>query len=242
MILQGYYDDSGSHKSSQIFLVGGFLTDSSTWASFTDAWQAELNRDPCIDFLHTSDAYAAKGEFENWPRTLIQKKLFDLAEVIVKFDLDRVDASILQQDFAELIKGKFPGPVADDPYFLCYYTIVTALAREPNLVGLDIQFMFDEQGTAGLHAQAAWCQLLELFPKAYKRMSQPIFGNDKQYLPLQAADLYAWHARHYMIGKLKDSDNSDLMYIHRRFLGLKHLSLCITRNHLAELAEAFALL
>lgn len=240
MILQGYYDDSGSHDESPVYVVGGFLSDTNTWAAFTDEWQATLSKGPFpIDYLHMKEANRLTGQFKGCSPALRDQKVFELAELTVKYNLRRIDASILRSDFDDLLAGEYPGPVAKSPYFLCFYKIIIGLAREPSLAGKHITSMFDEQGRTGKDAGDAFDELREMYPEEYKLVSRPIFGSDIDFKPLQAADLYAWHARRYMVDKLSGDDRKQFIHIHMLLNKLENLSLPIDRDELIELAAHF---
>jgi hypothetical protein len=65
--------------------------------------------------------------------------------------------------------------------------------------------VFDEQGAFGREALDWWLNFKKLLDDAPPRSirariaslvcDRPIFRDEKQFLPLQAADLYAWHVR-----------------------------------------------
>jgi Protein of unknown function (DUF3800) len=240
MIIQGYLDDSGSHAASPIYVLGGIMSDANTFATFTDDWQDTLAKQPWpIDLLHMKDANSFCGQFQACPPNLRDQKVFELAELLPKYKLRRVEASMLQSDYDELLKGQFPGPVCESPYFLCFYKLVTAFAREPSLKGKSIQLIFDEQGRIGEDARAAYTVLREMYPEEYKMISRPIFGSDVDYKPLQAADLYAWHARRHMLDELIGDERKRFHHIHQLLNKLEYLGLPIHRSELVELAANF---
>lgn len=240
MILQGYFDDSGSDAGSSIYVVGGFLSDANTWAAFTDEWQKILAKEPFpVEYLHMKEANRLIKQFQGCPLPLRDQKVFELAELTVKYKLRRIEASIMRSDFDEMLKGEYPGPVGESAYFLCFYKIITAFAREPSLIGKNIQLIFDEQGRIGEDAREAYTLLREMYPDEYKLISRPIFGSDLDYKPLQAADLYAWHARRYMVDKLEGDERKQFIHIHKLLNELEYLSLPIHRLELVELASRF---
>lgn len=56
MLLQGYFDDSGSHGGEGIYVLGGFLAPSVSWPNFSAEWQNVLNKEPAIDYFKMSEA------------------------------------------------------------------------------------------------------------------------------------------------------------------------------------------
>jgi hypothetical protein len=85
------------------------------------------------------------------------------------------------------------------PYILLFYALLIKVAQWQYDAGQRVptDFVFDEQGSVGAEAVA--------FYSYYKRIqkpeiaalmgSTPIFRDDKLILPLQAADMVAWHKR-----------------------------------------------
>jgi hypothetical protein len=56
MLLQGYFDDSGSHGGEGLYVLGGFLAPSVSWSRFNSEWQHVLNKDPTIAYFKMSEA------------------------------------------------------------------------------------------------------------------------------------------------------------------------------------------
>ncbi len=199
-------------------MLGGFLSTAGNWKRFSDAWDEALRKDPAIEYFKMSDARNFEGQFSAWPSALRDQKVFELAEVAEKYAVVRIAVIVLQQDFNQYIKGVSPWRELDDPYFMLFYQIIVLTAQfiekleQRNYPDLDfseieIDFVFDEQGFIGLNALGWWDVLKQaLDPKLARFLgSLPIFRSDRKVSPLQAADLYAWHARHMFEGGADDS-------------------------------------
>lgn len=206
MLLQGYFDDSGSHPGGGWYVLGGFLSTAGNWKRFSDAWQEVLQKDPAIGYFKMSEAQNFDGQFKRWPAPLRDQRVFELAEVIDKYAVARIAAVALQKDFNEHIRGVSPWRELDDPYFMLFYQVIVLTAdflqKLHEKTGLDVStaeldFIFDEQGGIGLNALGWWDVLKQtLDPKLARFLgSPPVFRSDRKVLPLQAADLYAWHTR-----------------------------------------------
>jgi hypothetical protein len=213
MLLQGYFDDSGSHPEGGWYVLAGFIAPAGSWKPFSDAWEAVLRKYPAIEYFKMSEAHNLTGQFAGWPAPLRDQKVFELAEVIEKYAVARIAAVVSQQDYNNHIKGVSPWQELDDPYFMLFYQIIVLTAHfiknleDRNYPGLDfsnaeIDFVFDEQGKIGLNALSWWDVLKQALDPQFVRFlgSSPIFRSDRRVLPLQAADLYAWHARHVFEG------------------------------------------
>ena len=135
--------------------------------------------------------------------------MLELAEVAEKYPIARISSMLRRDDYNKYIKGISPWRELDDPYFMCFYQIIDLAAdfvyqmgehTTTDTAGFEIAFIFDEQGAIGLRALEWW----EVHKEALKHerphlcrflISPPIFQSDRKFLPLQAADLYAWHVR-----------------------------------------------
>src|SRR5207244_2522278 len=90
------------------------------------------------------------------------------------------------------------------PYFFCFYDIVVAFLKtawQHRATGEPMDFIFDEQGPEGTVVRSFWPIVQAMMPDASVRrmmMNEPVFRNDLDMLPLQAADLMAWHFRRFI--------------------------------------------
>lgn len=106
----------------------------------------------------------------------------------------RISSAMDRRAYNMYVSGKHPSDI-DDPYFLCFYQIIYATAVFQRKYGWDtaVKWVFDEQGKLGDMTVAWW----KRFKKASRADIRPLIGSppsfedDKQFLPLQAADLYA---------------------------------------------------
>jgi hypothetical protein len=104
----------------------------------------------------------------------------------------------------ELIKVnnniKYPSYVTntellDNPYYFGFKAIIDVLAQKQTKLGLHqpVQFVFDDDGEKK-RALSAWELIKQNSALQFAALmgDTPIYRDDKNTLPLQAADLYAW--------------------------------------------------
>lgn len=120
MLLQGYFDDSGSHGGEGLYVLGGFLAPSVSWPTFNADWQDVLKKDPAIAYFKMSEAISLRGQFDGWPAPLRDQKVFELAEVAERWAVARISAMVWKADFDAHIKGASPWRELDNPYFLLF--------------------------------------------------------------------------------------------------------------------------
>ena len=71
---------------------------------------------------------------------------------------------------------------------------MAAYQKDLGIFPESMDFDFDEQGKAGWVAQRAFPCAKQNMPKPFKEMLGriPIMLDDKKFVPLQAADMWAW--------------------------------------------------
>ncbi|MDR3658285.1 MAG: DUF3800 domain-containing protein [Mycobacterium sp.] len=209
MALQAFVDDSGCEPQSHIFVLAGFVASPQQWAAFSADWQAALDEQPALGYFKMNEAAGLSGEFDpakGWDEAKRDDRVITFARIIAKHTPDRFFTAVRHDLFAKYLHGL---PTRNrqsmrDPYFLLFYELITSVAvyqasipRPPE----PCDFIFDEHGKIGRRAFRWW----DSFRASAKSASgtdftpylgsPPIFRNDKDLLPLQAADFYAWHLR-----------------------------------------------
>jgi hypothetical protein len=185
-MLQAYVDDSATDTADK-------------WARFSDAWQEELDHKPSINYLKMSEANSLGGEFKGWDTVARDEKLRGLARVIRHFSPASYHSSVSRSEFEAIVSPVAPYGF-NRPYFYCFQAIMVPLANsmlEYGLPKVPIDFIFDEQGGVGDEAKFFYRIIRDAQPAAVRSILSvdPIFRNDKLVLPLQAADMLAWHIR-----------------------------------------------
>ena len=212
MILQGYIDDSGSEPQSKVFLLGGFVSTASRWAKFSDEWDAALREQPAIEYFKTTEAAHFREQFDRkrgWNEQLRDRRISDLVDIIKANVEVGVHVFMKNDTFHQLISS-LPLPYrnlsSDNPYSLLFAQIMLAVARFQFIFDARdrCDLIFDQQLGFQIEAMQWWALFQQEATDASKASitrymgSPPVFKNDKEILPLQAADLYAWHHRRHI--------------------------------------------
>ena len=255
MVLQAFLDDSGGNEQSTTFVLAGFVAPYEQWAKFADEWKVVLDKPPALDYFKMKEAEGLSGEFalkKGWDASLRDQRLSDLIDVIRKYAIASIHASIRNDHFEQYLKS-LPTPgrnlSTDSPYTMLVMNIMVAYTmyaamhnfREP------CDFVFDEQIGFSSEILEWWPRIW--WPKSRANLrsflgSQPIWRDDKTFLPLQAADLYAWQLRRNF------EDNKVLYMPMRRALQRLKMIPEITRSfgepeiirlrkHLIRMGESF---
>ncbi len=207
--LKAYIDASGMSniRKDPILLLGGFVGVAQTWANFSDAWQAELDNPPTIEYFSLNEAFHPKhdSQFKGWDKQDIMLKINKLVNVIKStFPLGRVASYIDKREYGQLIIKQIPKRRKDNPYWLCFqHLIVNVVAKQhksKSQYKVPIDFIFDEEGELGYDC-AKWMNYFKMtvIPKyALPYFGTITFGDDKKIVALQAADLYAGLYRRHL--------------------------------------------
>jgi hypothetical protein len=209
MILQACADDSGNEPRDPIFVFGGFISPVSKWVDFAAEWQGVLDQTPKLEYFKMNEAAALAKQWhkrKGWTEAGRDKRLASFIDVIKKYAEVAVHVSIRHDDFDSLI-ASMPLPQrrlsSDKPYPILatqFMLSVAALADTFN-AATEIEFVFDEQ-LGYSNEMLAWWPVFHEFAESGSRTnfakyfkSPPDYRNEKCFLPLQAADLYAWQQR-----------------------------------------------
>ncbi len=201
-----WIDDSGKH-GPPVYVLGGYAANVLLWTDFADAWKEILNRpDPApLAYLKAEEAFSLRKQFQGWSEKDRDERLLAFARLIERCELTGVEVVIRYEDFEELIKQN-RGPFKAPPVFgvTCILTaLLYAMSNFANPYELD--FFFDKDSVKQGDLDRAYKVLHSGHQEVAIYMpNRPIMRDDKCWMPLQAADFYAWHVRrnHFEGGKL----------------------------------------
>lgn len=196
--LQAITDDSGSETGDRRLFLAGYLQRAEVWALFSDAWKDELKSGKRIDYLKMSEANAFEGEFRGWTKSQRDEKLRGLIRVARHFKPISFHVSVSRKMVDELFKPVAPRGVAN-AHFLCNFGVVSAVSRYAAAEGgnIPIDFIFDKQTGVEDDVRLFFDYMKRNLPRKARKLinDRPSFKDDKQFCPLQAADLLVWHLR-----------------------------------------------
>ena len=192
-----YVDESGGGEG-RILLLSGCIHTYPAWADFSKDWAAVLDSPPKIHAFHMREARKREGDFAGWRAIDLDRKIIALTEVIVLYQPHIVSCWVNEGDYNELVRGIAPYDVRH-AYFSCFCATVIKVAEYRALrnISTPADYIFDEKGDIGYEALIWYPAMKQFAPKDIRAFmgSAPSFKSDRDILPLQAADLIAWHKR-----------------------------------------------
>lgn len=248
LMLQAYFDGSGSSGDSPVYVLAGYLARAEDWEKFSDEWQAILDQEPRLAYFKMMEARGSldrKSQFFGWSDAEIDARLKQFIKCINKHALCGVISAVPFEPYQRLFKGKYNPKVLDRPYFLSFFGIMARIvnfAARNNLKG-KVDFIFDEEGGENAGFLQDQFDVFKSFAPPHLADlcgNRPSFGKDHELNPLQAADLIAWHARRYHYDVAKNLDPTAQPY-HAYFANLcntDHIVDNWTEERLLEASKA----
>lgn len=210
VVLQAFVDDSASDVGDRRMFLAGYIHGAEQWAAFSDAWQRQLWAPPKIDYFKMVEAQNLRGQFKGWSTAYRDGKVLALARIINQFEPWAVSCSVSRDEYNQILAPVAPYPLKN-PYSACFHGIIRTTADYHRSLGIEevppVDFVFDEQGGLGDDAALWYRWEKESQEPDIQALlgSTPIFRDDKQMMPLQAADMLAWHLRRkHETGGLED--------------------------------------
>jgi hypothetical protein len=198
VMIQAFIDDSASNTGDRRLYLAGYVNFADSWIAFANEWERVLRMPPSIKYFRMVEANSLRGEFEGWKDGDRDRKVWKLAETIYRHAPWSIECSVSQNDHDRIVKPAAPYGLGN-PYSSCFYGIIISLARfhAANNLSIPVDFIFDQHSAleGEAHLFYEYHKSLQLPEVKAVLGSTPIFRDDKQVLPIQAADMLAWHLR-----------------------------------------------
>ena len=202
-MIKVYMDESGTHDSSPVVVVAGYVGRQEAWRAWTKRWN--IAKRP-IRVVHAVDAAALKGEFKGWTHQEVGALAAKLLPIISDSEIYGVVVSLDMIAFKAAMSSRDDlRPYFGTPYTACFHwlvQIVMNLAQEA-MNKERIAFYHETNQYRGEAIQSfRWIQ--ENGNRGGNRISLT-FGGKEDFVALQAADTLAYEANK----RLRDDDRPD---------------------------------
>ena len=199
MPIQAFADDSGGKGHSRHFVVVGLVGQSEAWANFSDEWSACLRHPPSIRIFKMREAASCTGQFDGVSAAQRDRKLRVLAQIINRYALLLTHSAIDLNAHAETWAARSMREPQNEAYFWAFHNTIMATCFSLWDAGWRKRFemIFDENVIFGPRAKL-WYPYIKTAAKHLEPASSailpidPIFHTDSEFMPLQAADMFAW--------------------------------------------------
>jgi hypothetical protein len=180
-----YMDES---EGDIAYVASGWACRAERWDSISDAWKSALDAAPRISHFKINDAMGLKGPFDGWSVEARDRKIEAMARVLPhEPGFFGHGCYVARADF-EMVKHRVRR-IYRAPYFFCVaVAMVYAVASETQIIGADkVDFVLDRSKEAIVMRKLFYSDIKPRFP----RLGECLDLDDKDTMPLQAADLSA---------------------------------------------------
>lgn len=197
-VLQAYIDDSASKIGDRTLYLAALIHRADAWEQFSNDWDAALRAEPRIEYFKMVEAQNRRGEFKGWSEAERNAKVLALATIIERFQPLSLVCSVSVKHTREVLKPHAPYGLGSE-YFPISFAMICGIARIIHGMGIDLpcDVIFDKQDNVSKHVLIFFDHIMQQQPQEWAQYvsTSPIFRDDREVLPLQAADLFAWHVR-----------------------------------------------
>jgi hypothetical protein len=205
-MLRAFIDDSGSGGDSTYYVLAGYLSSVEDWDRFSKDWSTELGNEPSLEYFKSVEAEGLKGCFDGFTKDDRNVRIDRLIAIIRKRVMHGISIRMRQDNYNQIIRGAVPTEW-DDPYFFMFAAMVSAIPKSSHLIlgAKDkIDCVFDRQGkgSPGPSPSRTERKSSEIYERVRDLPGCGYLGNidhrdDKDFVPLQSADLFAWQSRRF---------------------------------------------
>lgn len=193
VILQAYFDESGTHGPSDRLVVAGFLSTVEQWQSFETEWNNAL-AEYGLPFFHMTDYNARVGLYADWTEEMRQARLGRLLDIIGNTVIASYGVSLSKKTFESSFSPRAKRWVGSPYSFAALHCFLLASIDCDTIEG-DVQaaYIF-EDGAKGKGEILKAYDFLTKIPngKDVTRVLSLRFEDKRNFVPLQAADILAW--------------------------------------------------
>jgi hypothetical protein len=196
------FDDSGTHSSSAMTVLGGLMGTCAQWDRFELGWAAKLANPhpecgkPALSMFHLSACNARDGEFVDYSDAEQDAVIHDFRRIVIDAGLISTAIAVDRRAWDELIIGERRVRWGDS-LERCFEQCLneTAAIAGAHADGAKVAVVFDQ----GIQtARLRQIGLEFTLPLGVPRFVTVSFGSVIDILPLQGADIVAtenyWHA------------------------------------------------
>ena len=200
MPIQAFVDDSGGKGATRHFVLAALAGNSENWMQFSDEWRACLTSYPTIKSFKMREAASCSGQFRGMTTKQRDDKLRSLAKIVNRH-ARLVTCTVIDLD-AHAETWALASKPQRDPYFFAFHNSIAAICFSLWDKGWRERFeiVFDEDMIFGPRARL-WYPVIKAIIKHREPDASailpvdPLFRSDDEFLPIQAADLFAWVIR-----------------------------------------------
>jgi hypothetical protein len=186
-----YFDESGTHDSSEAAVVAGFVSNKIQWSAFSDRWQQVLEN-AHLDYFRMSDFENRRGQFIEWSENKRRNVLNELLSIINDHTFYSIGCVVLKKSM-ESLESDLVKEVCGDAYgvaaLVCWRNLGQVLQKLDGW--LDCSMETGAKGSSTLQLLFEEDSKIPEWQQEH-RIIKLSFRDKRLFLPLQAADILAY--------------------------------------------------
>ena len=217
-MLEGRFDDGGTHNGSEVVVWGGVMGDTSWFEALEQPWSKLLAEPipgkPKIKQFHHSHVSGGLGEFRDYKQGERDMAVKAFRDVLISSQLVPVSFTVVLKDWDRLIVGPYRQIWGNAEQF-AFLACVMAAFRMARTGNAPVALEFDAERLQGSRSDLI-AAAQGLFPDQSVRVG---FSACKDVFGLQAADLVAYES--YLLSKqvIRNGDESPRPHFRRLLEG-----------------------
>ena len=198
MTWTAYLDESGTHDSSPIMLMGGFLIRAQKLAAFNEKWHSLL-KSSCVQYCHGKELKHRTGQFKGWSLEKRNAFVLEANRIIEKYSEFGFTAIIRKDDYALIYEAApNPGKLRKDTKFGvlfrgCLWVVLAAVTENLKLANRSkVNFVLEDGAKNSGDAVRLFKLAKSNFLPGWSGLLGTLALSTKQSPGLQAADLLVY--------------------------------------------------
>jgi hypothetical protein len=197
VILNAYYDESGTHAGSTVTVMAGLVGDVNDWIEFDREWSKVL-RKYSITHVHAKHLWHRQGMYRGWSEDKCWELLVDLMYVIQERKQLFISRSfLLEEHYSKIYRAKKPErrERLDSRYALCFRAFLHFLPshHKDHFTRGTMNFILEDGHRNAGDALRVFKEIRADRNFEWRdAMGTLSFGGKEGFPALQAADLFAY--------------------------------------------------
>ncbi|HUK48020.1 MAG TPA: DUF3800 domain-containing protein [Terriglobales bacterium] len=224
-----YFDDSGTHRNSEVAIAACYVSTKRGWDSFVDAWD-DARVEEGFDVFHMADFVAPRERghkpFCDWDNAKKDHVYDRLAKIINENKRIGIACGVPKKAYDEEVPDELRIHYGREHYAFAVRKCLMSILewRESSQIILPMRYVFDwEMSGSGKRAEisammhtmhASWRDKFGLEPEGFS------FERKEEFKPLQAADILAWQMNNLM--RRMPNGEENLSGTHPGFIKLRN--------------------
>jgi hypothetical protein len=197
LILPAYFDETGHSQDKQTKFLGiaGCVCEVGIWQKVERKWKQMLDSES-LPYFHMKEFAHSRGVFQKWKGKANEPKRREvynrLWQIILEDPIIPVGCFVSFKDYSQYFQEAYNEPFSE-PYYLCYLQCLKYIAqfRHFKITSQILPVFDDKKGIQG-ESHKIYDILLHRFNN---KVAKPYFGDMRQLIGLQIADIIAYESK-----------------------------------------------